>query len=294
MKSQDSKTGFYLLYALICLIWGSTWLVIHIGAQAALPPFTGAALRFTVATVLIWGYALVKKIPLPGTAKEWGAVLLVGALSNGISFGVVYKTSQYVPSGLGAVIFGTMPLLTAVFSHWVFASQKLSATRILGIIIGILGIATIFFPQFGKIDSDHLWAMGLLLISPTVSAISTVITKRSTQSVAPVMLNAITTSVGAIMLGSVALISEPWSSVSFNITQIWTICYLAIIGTIVTFGIYFRLMKETSAVTMSYVAIITPVIAVLLGWIFGNEQMDYYTLAGSALVIAGVGLSLRM
>ena len=292
--TKDSRARFYLLYGLICLIWGSTWLVIHIGANAALPPFTGAALRFLLATVLIWLYVRYKRIPLPSTTKELWSVLFVGALSNGVSFGVVYWTTQYIPSGLGAVIFGTMPLWTALISHWVLQAEKLSPKKILGIILGILGIATIFYPQFAKVDATHLWAMGLFLIAPIVSAISTIITKRSTQQVAPLMLNAITTSVGCVILGIIAIIKEPWQDVTFNFTQVWTISYLAILGTIVTFGIYFRLIKETSAVTMTYVAIITPVIAVILGWLILNERLDYYALAGSGLVICGVGISLRM
>jgi drug/metabolite transporter (DMT)-like permease len=292
--SKDTKTRFYLLYSLICLIWGSTWLVIHIGANAALPPFTGAALRFLLATVLIWLYVIYKKIPLPVNRNEWSAVLLVGALSNGVSFGVVYATSPYIPSGLGAVIFGTMPLWTALISHWALESENLSPVRMIGILLGILGIGTIFYPQFQKVDSTHLWAMGILLVAPIVSGISAVVTKRSTQSIAPLMLNSITTSVGCIILGIIALVREPWQDISLNFTQLWTIGYLAILGTIVTFGIYFRLIKETSAVTMTYVAIITPVIAVILGWLILNERLDYYALAGSGLVICGVGISLRM
>ncbi len=292
--TKDSKARFYILYGLICIIWGSTWLVIHIGANASLPPFTGAALRFLLATVLIWGYVIYKKIPLPSSEKEWGAVVLIGALSNGLSFGVVYWTTQYIPSGLGAVIFGTMPLWTALISHWALHTERLSPKKMLGIILGILGIATIFYPQFAKVDSTHLWAMALFLIAPIVSAISAIVTKRSTKDIAPLMLNAITTSVGFVILGIIALLKEPWQDVTFNFTQLWTIGYLAIFGTIVTFGIYFRLIKETSAVTMTYVAIITPVIAVILGWLILNERLDYYALAGSGLVICGVGISLRM
>ena len=294
MTFQDSKTRFYFLYTLICLIWGSTWLVIHIGSNAALPPFTGAALRFLIATTIVWIYALYKKTPLPVTIKEWGAVLVVGALSNGVSFGIVYRTSQYVPSGLGAVIFGTMPLWAAVISHWALQSERLTRVKILGIFLGIFGISIIFFPQFGSIDKTHVWAMSAMVIAPFVSALSAVVTKRSTQNVSPIMLNAVTTSIGFIILGSIAIISEPWNSISLNATQLWTTSYLAIFGTIVTFGIYFRLIKETSVVTMTYVSIITPVIAVILGWLILHENLDYYSFAGSALVICGVGISLRM
>jgi drug/metabolite transporter (DMT)-like permease len=173
-------------------------------------------------------------------------------------------------------------------------SERLSAQKMFGIILGIIGIATIFYPQFAKVDSTHLWAMGLFLIAPIVSAISAIITKRLTKEVAPLMLNAITTSVGCVILGIIALLREPWHDVTFNFTKIWTISYLAIFGTIVTFGIYFRLIKETSAITMTYVAIITPVIAVILGWLILNEQLDYYALAGSSLVICGIAISLRM
>jgi drug/metabolite transporter (DMT)-like permease len=268
--------------------------VIHIGANAALPPFTGASLRFLVASVLLWIYAFYKKAPLPSSVKEWRAVLIVGALSNGVSFGVVYWSSKYIPSGLGAVIFGTMPLWTAMISHWAFKSQKLSSMRILGIILGILGIAMIFYPQFSLVDSTHLWVMAIFLVAPIVSAISAVVTKRYTQSIAPLMLNSITTGVGCILLGIIALLKEPWQDISLDFTQLWTIGYLAILGTIVTFGIYFRLIKETSAVTMTYVAIITPVIAVILGWLILNERLDYYALAGSVLFICGVGISFRI
>ena len=294
MTGKDSKLSFYLLYTLICLIWGSTWLVIHIGASAGLPPFSGASLRFLVATVLLWIFVFYKRTPLPSSRKEWIAVLLVGGLSNGVSFGVVYWSSKYIGSGLGAVIFGTMPLWTAMISHWVFSSQKLSPIRMSGIVLGILGIATIFYPQFSLVDSKHLWVMAIFLLAPIVSAISAIITKRSTQSVAPLMLNSITTGVGCLILGLIAFIHEPWQNISLNFTQLWTIAFLAILGTIVTFGIYFRLIKETSAVTMTYVAIITPVVAVFLGWLILNENFDYYAAAGSALVICGVGLSLRM
>jgi drug/metabolite transporter (DMT)-like permease len=293
-QQRDSKTSFYLLYVLICLIWGSTWLVIHIGANAALPPFTGAALRFFVATSIIWIYALYKKAPLPRGAREWGMVFLVGALSNGISFGIVYRTAQYIPSGLGAVIFGTMPLWAAIISQWALLSEKLSPKKIFGIIIGIAGIVVIFFPQFRTVDETHLWAMGIFMIAPFVSGLSAVVTKKYTRDTSPLMLNAITTSVGFVILGGIAFAWEPWQNISLDFTQVWTIGYLAIFGTIVTFGIYFRLLKETSVVTMTYVSIVTPVIAVILGWLILGEHFDQYSIAGSALVICGVGISLRM
>ena len=96
------------------------------------------------------------------------------------------------------------------------------------------------------------------------------------------------------MLGLVALLIEPVSSIQFTSSQLLPILYLSIMGTIVTFGIYFKLIKMTSAVTMSYVSVITPVIAVFLGWIILGEHLDAYEIGGSALVLIGTAISLRM
>lgn len=289
-----SKTTFFLLYSLICLIWGSTWLVIHLGTAAALPPFAAASLRFMVASGLLWIYIFWKKISLPKSPAKWFAVIAVGLLSNAISFGIVYWTAAYIPSGLGAVIFGTMPLWTAALGHYTLVDDKLTKAKVAGIFVGLIGIVTIFFPQFQQLKPESLWAMVLLLGSPIVSGASAVITKRGTKEVPAVSINAITTAVGATVLGAIAFMVEPVGSIQLTFAQLWPVLYLAILGTIVTFGIYFMLIKVTSAVTMSYVSIITPAIAVLLGWLILGEKLDGYEIGGSALVLVGTAISLRM
>lgn len=264
------------------------------GTSAALPPFAAGSLRFLVATVLLWLYIWWKKIALPATTDKWFAVLVIGLLSNALSFGIVYWTSQYIPSGLGAVIFGTMPLWTAAIAHYILPEDKLTKTKVAGIFVGVVGIITIFFPQFSQLKENAVGPMALLLLSPLVSGVSAVMTKRSTKEIPAVTINAVTTLVGAVMLGLVALLIEPVSSIQFTSSQLLPILYLSIMGTIVTFGIYFKLIKMTSAVTMSYVSVITPVIAVFLGWIILGEHLDAYEIGGSALVLIGTAISLRM
>ena len=128
-----TRNRFISLYALMCLIWGSTWLVIHIGSVAGLPPFTGASLRFGLAALLMWIWLLTSGAELPKTQNEWRAIVVIGFLSNGVSFAIAYWASQFLPSGLSSVIFGTMPLWTAIFSHWAFETERMSAARIIGI-----------------------------------------------------------------------------------------------------------------------------------------------------------------
>jgi drug/metabolite transporter (DMT)-like permease len=186
-----------------------------------------------------------------------------------------------------------MPLWTAIFAHYGIEAEQLSVSKIAGILVGILGIGVIFYPQIGVVDPSVIAAMVLLLGSPTVSAMSAVFTKKHTHHVSPIMLNAVTTLIGFIFIGGLAFITEDPLTMNVNGTALWTICYLAFFGTIVSFVTYFRLMKVTAAVTMSYVALITPVIAIILGWIVLKEQLGINDLIGTGLVIAGVTLSLR-
>jgi drug/metabolite transporter (DMT)-like permease len=293
MNKPISRSSFIILYTMICLIWGSTWLAIHIGQEAGMTPFAGVAIRFGVAALIMWVWALLAKTKLPQTSAEWKVILLIGFLANGVSFAVVYWCSQYIPSGLEAVIFGTMPLWTALISHYIFHKDKLSIAKLSGIIIGIIGIGVIFYPQIAGSGTINIAAMLILLIAPIVSGVSTVLTKKYTQEVQPVMMNAISTLTGFIVVGAFALANENVFALEWNSGQVWSLLYLVIFGTIITFVTYFRLMKQASAVIMSYVALITPVIAVILGWAFLHETLGVHDFVGAALVLGGVTISLR-
>jgi len=279
----------------MCLIWGSTWLVIHIGSVAGLPPFTGASLRFGLAALLMWIWLLTSGAELPKTQNEWRAIVVIGFLSNGVSFAIAYWASQFLPSGLSSVIFGTMPLWTAIFSHWAFETERMSAARIIGILVGLAGLATIFFPKFiGDFELSSVLPMIILLGAPLVSAVSTVLTKRYTHDVSPVTLNTIATTTGFTLLAAIAITNEDVLAHSFTFTDVWTIAYLAILGSIVAFVSYFSLMKHVSPVTMSYITLISPTIAVFLGWMILGEHLGANELIGAGLVLGGARLSIRI
>jgi drug/metabolite transporter (DMT)-like permease len=289
---EISRSRFLPLYLLLCLIWGSTWFVIRIGVDAGLPPFLGAAVRFAIALVFLWGWVIVKRIPLPSTKSEWRAVIFNGFFASGCSFSIVYWCSQYVPSGLEAVLFGTMPLWTIMISHWVFGSDKLSKHKLGGVLLGIAGISVIFLPDVGAISGSTLGWMALTLLAPFVSAMSLVVTKNYAMKVHPTALNAISISVGFLVLAVGSLLTSDISQLQARWEHWGTILYLAVFGTVITFSGYYHLLQRASAVTMSMITLITPVVAVLSGWMILNEQLHAHTLAGAALVLGGVWLAI--
>jgi drug/metabolite transporter (DMT)-like permease len=289
----SSRTRFLVSYALVCAIWGSTWLVIRIGSEAGLPPFLGAAMRFGVAIICLWMWVIVKKVPMPANRLEWKASIGNGLLGIAGSYTIVYWSSQYVPSGLEAVIFGTMPLWTILLSHYTLEGEQLSASRVIGILLGLAGIALIFLPDVGQVSTNTFAAMGLMLIAPMISAGALIVTKRHAKHVHPVTLNSISITAGLSVILVIMFFTTDLSKVQLNFTHWWTAIYLGTLGTVTTFGIYYRLLRESKAITMAYIALITPVVAVLLGWLLADERLDAYTVAGATAVILGVWVALR-
>src|SRR4249920_3902756 len=126
------------LYALICLIWGSTWLAIKVGL-VGVPPFLGAGLRFLLATVLIGTVLAIRGKRLRLTRDDQICVLSLGLLVFWLDYAAVYWAEFRISSGLTAILFSTMPLMTAVLSAYWTRSETLSGRKVVGILVGVLG-----------------------------------------------------------------------------------------------------------------------------------------------------------
>ena len=113
---MHSRSLNYGALALLISIWGTTWAAIRVGLEG-LPPFTGVAIRFAIAAVVMVIVAYWRRWPLGSGAKTHGLWLINAALSYSASYGVVYWAEQWVPSGLAAVLFSTFPLFVAVMAH---------------------------------------------------------------------------------------------------------------------------------------------------------------------------------
>src|SRR6185503_11973053 len=125
------------LYILLCVIWGSTWLVIKVG-YGGLGPFTVAALRFLLAGVVL---AIV--LPLVGARwprrrTEWMLVLFVGVVLFGADYGLIYWGEQFLDSGLTAILFATLPLMTVAFAHLYIPGDRITARKLAGTLLAFL------------------------------------------------------------------------------------------------------------------------------------------------------------
>lgn len=257
-----------------------------------MPPFTGIALRFGVATVVLLVAAWWMKIPLGRMPHEKGLWIVNGVLFFSVSFGVVYWAEQFVPSGLTAVLFAIFPLFVALLAHFLLPGERLRPRSGIGALLGFLGVAVIFSEDFRKLGGEHvLFGCTVLLLSPTVSAISSVAIKRLGAGIHPISLAAVPMAVCSVVMTVLALVFERGRPVTWSVTTVGAVLYLALAGSCVTFTLYYWLLRHVRASRVALVAYATPVVAVLTGVVFLHEPFTARIAAGAVLVIGGVALA---
>lgn len=285
MKSERHfiNIGFVLL----CLIWGSTWLAIKIGLDSV-PPFWGVAIRFLVALPILFVLMKVRGLTIPRDKKSWNLFLAIGLLSFGFPFSILYWSEQYLPSGLMSILFAIFPFVVAMLSHFFLPDEKINVNKLSGIVLGFAGIVLIFSRGLQWNGQMVSWAMGGVLASTIFQGSGLVIVKKNGKDINPITLNFAGMLIGTLWVGLLAVLFENISSIRLDGKAIGSILYLGTLGSVVTFAVYFWLLKRVEAVYLSLVAFITPITAVFLGAIVLNETLDPNTFLGAALVLAGI------
>jgi drug/metabolite transporter (DMT)-like permease len=281
-----------LLFLLLCSIWGTTWSVIQIGLRG-IPPFTGVSLRFAIAGLLLLALALARGVKLGRSRHEVGLWALNGLLSFTICYGVVYWAEQWVPSGLAAVLFATYPLFVAILAYFILPAEPLQRAEIIGILVGFVGVVTIFSADFDTLGGAEVVRGSLvMLLSPLAAAGASVSIKRWGGGIHPLSHASVPMIGAAAVLGVVAVATERGQTVSWTPASVSALLYLAIAGSAVTFSLYFWLLSHLPAKRLALIAYVVPVVAMGIGFLRG-EPITLTTLVGSVCVIVGVAVAVQ-
>jgi drug/metabolite transporter (DMT)-like permease len=282
-------TGLKIIsvYAMLCFIWGSTWLTIRIGLESLTPIFS-AGIRFSLASIFI-----IILMRIRGVRMQWDKVsvrlyFIMGFFSFVIPFGLVYWAEQFVPSGMASVLFAVFPFFVAIFSYISIPNESIDRYQILGIILGFLGIVIIFSKSLGGDITVYLLGMIAIVLSGIMQASIAVTIKKYGHHLNPLSMNFIPMVIAGISMLILGLTFENISSNVYDENAILSILYLAFFGSVVTFTSYYWLIKRINLVILSLIAFITPIVALFLGFLFYNEQLSSRHFIGSAFVLLGV------
>lgn len=291
-SSAPSARTANLAIAVLCLVWGSTWLAIK-GGLRDLPPQTSGAARFWIAGLAMTVLARVLGRREGGTKPPAWMWFVLGTLNFGASYAIVYRTSALLPSGLISLLWGVFPMLSALVSHAWLPEERLGARQWWGFALGLLGLALLFATDLRELGAGAIPAALILLLSPVVSVIGNTLVKLHGAGVSSLQLNRNAMFVGAGWLTVAAFASEDPSRARWTAAAIASVLYLALMGTVLTFGLYFWLMRYVPAHKLSLIAYVTPAIALLLGATLGGERISVSIACGAGSILAGILLVMR-
>jgi drug/metabolite transporter (DMT)-like permease len=282
----------YLLLALVCLVWGSTWLVIKFGL-ADLPPLTAAGVRIVAAGLLMAALAPWLARREGGGRAPWLVVLAQGLSQFAFNYGLVYYAESLLPSGLVSVLWASFPLMIALGGRWFSESDRLTSGQWIGCVVALLGVVLLFVTDIASVGPKALGVALVLLLAPASVAVSTLLIKHRAAGASSVLLNRDSMLVGGAVLVLSALLLEHDAPQRWTAVALGSVAYLTLLGTVFTFGVYIWLLRHLPAYLLSLTSYVVPVLALLLGAAFGGEPLTLTTLAGTGLVIGGVSLTLR-
>jgi drug/metabolite transporter (DMT)-like permease len=280
-----SRSAVYALYALLVLIWSSTWVAIKFGLEDS-PPLLGAGVRFALAGAVLLVFALLARRSL---RTDWLLAALLAIAPFAFAYGLVYWGEQHIPSGLAAVLFGVLPLYTAVLAGIFLPEEPLRGRLVFGVFVAIGGLALAFAESLELGDDDlALAGAAALALSPLGAAVGQIGQKLRAAQLDAVVLNGWGMLGGGLLLLALSAVGESWGEFAWTPESIGSILYLAILGSSVTFVVLTILLRHLTAQALSFLAMLLPFGALVFGAVFYDEAITWRALAGAGLVAAGL------
>ena len=280
-----------LIYIMLCIIWGSTWIMIKIGLEDS-PPITSAAIRFILAVIIFLTITTIKRSRFPSTWTEIITRGYPGIYMYGIGYTLVYLAEQFISSSLTAVLFASFPLFVALLAAIMFKEERTTWLMWLGLLFGLGGIVVISLDSLSF--SGDLFLGSMLAVSGSLSsAYGMMIHKQKFVKDDILVSVTLQMAMGGIPLVLAALVFENVTEFSLTQSSVISILYLAVIGSVIAFLGYYWLLARVRAVTAAFVAFITPLVAILIGVGLGGETLTIPTIYGATFILGGVFLVIK-
>jgi drug/metabolite transporter (DMT)-like permease len=293
MTERRTRLAAIAAFVALCVIWSSTWLAIKLGLRD-LPPISFVALRFIIAVVVLLAISVGRVPLLPRDRGDFKLLAWTGVLMFAINYALLFWAELYVSSGLSAVLQATIPIFGMVFAHYIIPSEPLRAARIAGAVLAIGGVAVICsrLLDFGGLLA--FWGGVAIVFGAAGAAFSNVLLKARAIRLAPAMIAAWQMIFGLVPLVVIGFLVEG-NPLHFHWTGRAAFClfYLAIPGSALAFLLLYWLLPRMSVTNLQTISFITPPGAVLFGWLLGGESFSLWSLAGGALIMAGVYMIFR-
>ncbi len=277
-------------FAAIYLIWGSTYLAIRFAVET-FPPFLMAGMRFLVAGAILYPWSRLRGASQPVRSHWLAAAVVGGLLLLGGNGGGVWA-AQRVPSGLTALLIGTVPLWMALLDGLRPGGVKPNNGVMVGLLLGLFGIVLLVGPgRLAGARQVDLVGAAVLILASLSWATGSLYSRRAQLPASPLLATAMEMLAGGALLLIASLLVGEWTrfdSSALSLRSWLALGYLIIFGALVGFTAYIWLLRVSTPAHVSTYAYVNPVVAIFLGWAFAGEPLTARTLLAAAVIVAAV------
>jgi drug/metabolite transporter (DMT)-like permease len=286
-KPLSMTTTDWLLLVALSVLWGGSFYFAKV-AVLEIPPLTLAFGRVLIAAAVLAVMVRALAGPLPRDPLIWRDFAVIAVLNNALPFTLIFWGQIHIPIGLASILNATSPLFTVLVAHVLTEDDKLTAGRVLGLLVGFLGVVVLIGPDMFADFGAHVWAELACLAASCSYAFGAVYSRRL-RAQSPFVVATGQLSVSALLLAPLALvIDRPWTLLPVSSAAIWATVALAVLSTAFAYLIYFRIIARAGATNALLVTFLIPVSAILLGVLLLEEAIEPRQLLGMAAIALGL------
>ncbi len=279
--------GEWGLLLTLSILWGGSFFFVEV-ALSEVGPFTIVLVRVGLAAFALMAVEIITRGKLTSDGGLWLAFFVMGALNNVLPFSLIVWGQTQIASGLAAVLNATTPIFTVVLAHILTSDEKVTAGRLLGVLLGLLGVTVMIGPEVLTGMSANLLAQ-LAILGAAISYALAGIFGRRFSGLSPISVASGQVTASTVMMLPIALfVEKPWA-LPLPGLEVWaSLVALALLSTALAYVLYFRILSAAGASNLLLVTLLVPVSAILLGVGVLGEVLT----AGQLIGMACIGLGL--
>jgi drug/metabolite transporter (DMT)-like permease len=293
ISPQQDKLKILAAFIAVYFVWGTTYLAIKYAVET-IPPFLMMGIRSLSAGMVLYLWGRLRGDANP-TRKELPSLLWIGILFFLVGHGMLAWAQQTVPSGVAALLVASEPIVIALFEPLFTKQGKVGKRTLLGMLIGVSGIAVLVMPQGFDFKNANLLGSIAILIGASSWASGAIYSRVAKLPRSPFISGGMQLIFGGMLLTFVSPMLGEWTAFTFSQVTMrsWLgLAYLILFGSIIAFSAYTWLLTVTSATRISTHTFINPIVAVLVGWAFAGEVLTWEMLIATMLIVFSVYLVL--
>ncbi|OYX40376.1 MULTISPECIES: DMT family transporter [unclassified Sphingomonas] len=291
---EPSRLAVLLPFAIVTLIWGSTWIVIR-DQLGTVPPSWSVSYRFLIAGIGMLAYAAWRGERITLDARGWAFAGALAVLQFCMNFNFVYRAEEHITSGLVAVVFALLLVPNAILGR-IFLGTQLGPRLLAGSAVAMAGVALLFVHE-ARVDpngpDESMIGIGITMMGVMAASIANVLQGTQTARRYPMVpMLGVAMLIGAGVDAMIAWTLHGPPVIEWRAGYLFGLLYLGVFASAIAFTLYFGVLRIIGPAKAAYSSVIVPVIAMLLSTLFEGYRWSPLAAGGAVLAMAGLVIAL--